>query len=51
MFYIDVTKKVISSDLEIGLTVARPAKAKRKICLSFTLRIQTYSKWYQAPQL
>ena len=39
--HFDVTKKVKFSSVGIGLTVARPAKAKRKICLSFALRIQT----------
>ena len=34
-----IRKKVKFSDLGIGLTVARPAKAKRKICLSLLVHL------------
>ena len=40
--HIDVTKKAKFSGLEFGLTVARPEKAKRKICLSLLVHLSGF---------
>ena len=37
--HFDASKKMKFSSVEIGLTVARPTKAKQKICLSLLVHL------------